>query len=110
MTAYIPVHCDEVVQGSLAGEALTLPRTSLAFLRSGDTTKAKARQICYTYIQSNLIQDPEQIRITHCLFYRPSAWPKHFPRLLHPATHRVLMNAQATKLRTTAFYLFYDVP
>ena len=53
-TANGPVQCDEVVQGSLAGEALTLPRTSLASLRSGDTPEAKARHICYTHIHSNL--------------------------------------------------------
>ena len=109
MTVYGPMQCDEVVQGSLTGEALTLPRTSLASPRSGDTTEAKARQICFTYIYGNLIQVPEQIKVTHCLSCRPSAWPKHFPRLLHPATHRVLMNTQATKLRTKVFCLFYDV-
>ena len=110
MTAYGPVQCDQVVQGSLAGEALTLPRTSLASLRSGDTPEAKARQICCTCMHGNLNQVPEQIKVTHCLSCRPSAWPKHFPRLLRPTIHHVLMNIQATRLRTTAFYLFYDVP
>ena len=110
MTAYGPVQCDQVVQGLLEGEALTLPRTSLASLRSGDTPEANARQICFTYIHGTLIQVPEQIKLTHCLSCRPSAWPKHFPRPLCPATHRVLMNTQATKLRTKAIYLFYGVP
>ena len=104
------MQCDQVVQGSLAGEALTFPRTSLASLRSGDTPEAKARQICFTYMHGNLNQVPEQIKVTHCLSCRPSAWPKRFPRLFHPATHRVLMNTQATKLETKAFYLFYGVP
>ena len=45
MTAYGPVQCDEVVQDPLADETLTLPRTSLASLRSGDTPEAKAWQI-----------------------------------------------------------------
>ena len=110
MTAYGQVQCDQVVRGLLAGEALILPRTSLASLRSGDTPEAKAGQICFTYIHGNLNQVPEQIKVTHCLSFKLSAWPKHFPRLLHPATHCVLMNTPATKLRTKAFYLFYDVP
>ena len=110
MTVYGPVQYDEVVQDSLAGKALTLPRTSLASLRSGNTPKAEARQICCTYMHGNLIQVPEQIKVTHCLSCRPLAWPKYFPRLLHPATHCELMNTQATKLETKAFYLFYGVP
>ena len=39
MVAYGPLQCDEVVQGSLWREALTLPRTSLAFVWSGDKQK-----------------------------------------------------------------------
>ena len=104
------MQCDEVVQGSLAGEALTLTRTSLASVRSGDTSEAKARQIYYTYMHSNLNQVPEQIKVTHCLSYRPSAWPMHFPRLLRPATHHVLTNSQAIQPKTKAFCLSYDVP
>ena len=68
---YGPVQCDEVVQGSLAGEALTLPCTSLASIRSGDTPRAKARQIYFTYLHGNLNQVPEQIKVTHCLSCRP---------------------------------------
>ena len=52
MTAYGLVQCDEVVQDLLAGEALTLPRTSVASLRSGVTLRAKAKHICYTYIHT----------------------------------------------------------
>ena len=44
MTAYGLVQCDEVVQVSLRREELTLPRTSLASLRSGNTLEQKARQ------------------------------------------------------------------
>ena len=102
---YGPVQCDEVVQGSLTGEALALPRTSLGPLRSGDTLEAKARQICYTYMHINLSQVPEQIRVTHCLSCRPSAWPMHFPVHPHLATHHGLMNIQASQLETTAVCL-----
>ena len=104
------MQCDEVVQGLLAGEALTLPRTSLASLRSGDTSEAKARQICYAYMHINVNQVPEQIRVTYCLSCRPSVWPKHFPRLPHPATRHVLMSSQAIPLETIAFCHFCDVP
>ena len=104
------MQCDQVVQGSLAGEALTLPRTSLASLRSGNTLEAKARQICFTYTHGNLSQVPEQIKVTRCLSCRPLVWPKHFPRLLRPTTHHVQTNTQATGLKTKAFYLFYGVP
>ena len=94
---YGPVQCDEVVQGLLTGEAFTLPHTSLASLRSGDTLEANARQICFTYMHINLNQVPEQIRVTHCLSCRPSAWPMHSLGLLHPATHQVLVNSQAVQ-------------
>ena len=103
------MQCNQVVQGSLAGEALTLPRTSLASLRSGDTSE-QGKAICFTYMHANLIPIPEQIKITYCLFYRPSIWPKHSQGLPRPTTHHVQTNIQATELRTKAFYLFYDVP
>ena len=71
MTAYGPVQCDQVVQGLLAGEALTLPCTNLASLSSGDTPEAKARQdMLYMHaVQFN--SSPEQIRVTCCLAYGP---------------------------------------
>ena len=40
MVAYGPLQCDEVVQGLLLGEALTLPHTSLASVWSGDNKRA----------------------------------------------------------------------
>ena len=103
------MQCNQVVQGSLAGEALTLPRTSLASRRSGNTLGQGKADLLYIHTwQFDSV--PEQIKVTHCLSCRPLVWPKRFPGLLHPTTHHVQTNTPAIGLRTKAFYPFYDVP